>query len=135
MQYNFDTIENDNASAHDYTLGFGKYKGSTLNTLASDYDGRHYLIYLSTSSISQDVIDKIQMVIDSTPHITPSLAQCSLIKIRFGQYKNMTLQEVVLQPKGMEYLKYIATWDKCDHSLKDAIDVIQQDYAMQLSSR
>ena len=135
MQYNFETIESESVNVHDYVLKFGKYKGSKLGELASDWEGRNYLSYLITTSIDQNVIDKIETILNTTPHVKPSLTQCSLFIIRFGQYKNMTLQEVVLQPNGMEYLQYVVTWDKCNHSLKDAIGVIQNDFAKQLSSR
>ena len=100
MQYNFSTLDNENVSAHEFKLKFGKYKGSKLGELASDWDGRGYLSYLITTSINQEVIDKIEAVITTTPHVVPSLKQCSLVVIRFGQYKNMTLQEIVLKPNG-----------------------------------
>ena len=105
MQYNFETITSESANAHDYILKFGKYKGSKLGELASDWNGRGYLSYLITTSINQDVIDKVEAVINTTSHVVPSLKQCSLVIIRFGQYKNMTLQEVVLKPNGMDYFK------------------------------
>ena len=135
MQYNFETIESESANVHDYILKFGKYKGSKLGELASDWDGRGYLSYLMTTSIDQDVIDKVEAVINTTPHVVPSLKQCSLVIIRFGQYKNMTLQEVVLKPNGMDYLKYIINWEKCNPFLKIAIDVILNDFKRQLSLR
>ena len=135
MQYNFSTLDNENVSAHEFKLKFGKYKGSKLGELASDWDGRGYLSYLITTSINQEVIDKIEAVITTTPHVVPSLKQCSLVVIRFGQYKNMTLQEVVLKPNGMDYLKYIVNWEKCNPFLKIAIDVILDDFKKQLSLR
>jgi len=135
MQYNFGTIEKENVNAHDFKLKFGKYKGSKLGDLASDWDGRGYLSYLITTSINQDVIDKVEAVINTTPHVVPSLKQCSLVIIRFGQYKNMSLQEVVLKPNGMDYLKYIINWEKCNPFLKIAIDVILDDFKKQLSLR
>ena len=135
MQYNFETIESESANVHDYILKFGKYKGSKLGELASDWDGRGYLSYLITTSINQDVINKVEAVIDTTPHVVPSLQQCSRVMIRFGQYKNMTLQEVVLKPDGMDYLKYIVNWEKCNPFLKIAIDVILDDFKKQSSLR
>ena len=135
MQYNFGTNENENVSAYEFTLKFGKYKGSKLGDLAIDWDGRGYLSYLITTSIDQGVIDKIEAVISTTPHVMPSLKQCSLVVIRFGQYKNMTLQEVVLKPNGMDYLRYIVNWEKCNPFLKIAIDVILDDFKKQSSLR
>ena len=135
MQYNFETIESESVNVHDYVLKFGKYKGSKLGELASDWDGRGYLSYLITTSIDKDVIDKIEAIINTTPHVVPSLKQCSLVVIRFGQYKNMTLQEIVLKPNGMDYLKYIVNWEKCDPFLKIAIDEILCDFKKQLSLR
>ena len=114
MQYNFETIESESVNVHDYVLKFGKYKGSKLGELAIDWDGRGYLSYLITTSIDKDVIDKIEAIINTTPHVVPSLKQCSLVVIRFGQYKNMTLQEIVLKPNGMDYLKYVFNWEKCN---------------------
>ena len=135
MQYNFSTLDNENVSACEFKLKFGKYKGSKLGELASDWDGRGYLSYLITTSTNQEVIDKIEAVITTTPHVVPSLKQCSLVVIRFGQYKNMTLQEVVLKPNGMDYLKYIVNWEKCNPFLKIAIDEILSDFKRQLSLR
>ena len=135
MQYNFGTIDNESVSAHEFKLKFGKYKGSKLGELASDWDGRGYLSYLITTSINQEVIDKIEAVITTTPHVVPSLKQCSLVVIRFGQYKNMTLQEIVLKPNGMDYLKYVVNWEKCNPFLKIAIDVIIDDFKRQSSLR
>ena len=135
MQYNFETIESESVNVHDYVLKFGKYKGSKLGELASDWDGRGYLSYLITTSIDKDVIDKIEAIINTTSHAIPSLNQCSLVVIRFGQYKNMTLQDVVLKPNGMDYLKYIVNWEKCNPFLKIAIDVILSDFKKQLSLR
>ena len=135
MQYNFETIESESVNVHDYVLKFGKYKGSKLGELAIDWDGRGYLSYLITTSIDKDVIDKIEAIINTTPHVVPSLKQCSLVVIRFGQYRNMTLQEVVLKPNGMDYLKYIVSWEKCNPFIKIAIDVILSDFKKQLSLR
>ena len=59
MQYNFETIESESANVHDHVLTFGKYKGSTLGELASEWEGRNYLSYLITTSIDQNVIKNV----------------------------------------------------------------------------
>ena len=131
MQFHFDRYEQTSAQeALDYRLTFGKHRSTTLGELGGNWEGRNYLRYLTTTTNMDPVVQVfIGAALEHTPDVMPGLEEAGDLCIWFGQYRGMTLREVVVEKGGMRYLLYIAKWDKCSHDL--AVEVIAAEYERQ----
>jgi len=133
MQFHTDSDEQTNVQeALDYRLTFGKHRSTALGELAGKWEERNYLRYLISTNLDPMVQAFIGAALENTPDVLlPGLEEAGALCIRFGQYRGMTLREVVAEKGGMRYLLYIAKWDKCSHELLAAVEVIAAEYERQ----
>jgi len=113
-----------------YTLDFRKHRGESLQTLCLSWEGRGYLKYLLSTdpAIKQSLV----LALKSTPEIKCTLEQVGDTNMPLGKYKGMFLREIVAERGGMNYLRWLSKWDKCDNvSLKQAISIINDEYERQ----
>ena len=116
--------------ALEYTLDFGKHQGESLQTLCLSWEGRGYLKYLLSTdpAIKQSLV----LALKSTPEIKCTLEQAGDTTMPFGKHKGMFLREIVAERGGLNYLRWLSKWDKCDNvSLKQAISIINEEYERQ----
>ena len=136
MQFHSDTDENVSVEeALEYHLTFGKYRSTAVRELVTQWEGRNYLRYLTTTNLDPVVQSCIEAALENTEDVPPTLDQAGDLCIRFGQFRGMVLRDVVAEKGGMRYLLYISKWDKCSSELREAVEVIAAEYARQNANR
>ena len=121
--------------ALEYKMPLGKHKGKALGDIASTWQGRRYLDYMSTTGLCPETVRCIQSALQATPEVEMSLSEAGDVIVRFGQYRDTTLREIVKKKGGIGYLKWVNGWDKCSDEVREATNVIIGEYDAQKQSK
>lgn len=91
----------------DYQLHFGKHKGKKLTELAKSYDGRSYLMYLSTwkEFSDRDIVKMYTDMFDAMPLPELQTDQYESWVFRFGKHRGERLVDIA--QADPQYLRFM----------------------------
>ena len=130
--FEFSDDENEQEQTAEQTLmPFGKYKGQTLKHIVSfSLETREYIKFCLTLDLNDSLRTHITTLLSRQDLLPPMVTfqMACLTIIPFGQYKGTSLEDLVRYSSTRGYLLNLLKWEKLSVILREHINVVLNEY-------